>query len=217
MLLDVELFKVLRSGERFIQEQEFPGCGSCYISEYHHFILHEISFDDGYLQSINIWKMSVLRYLIPGHMYTEKSSVEEVFTLQSEQPEHHPVQHCQLIDSEDLVRTWPQRWGISGIRGITMRYQEAAICSTVLTMKEANAIRSKTMACFLGSAVKFLLRTTGTFLEQREQNGALYLCLGRSHKMLSNSSPCSRFLQGSWLWTLGLGNDKFHLAHSQGS
>lgn len=81
----------------------------------------------------------------------------------------------------------------------------------------ANALRSKAMTRFLRSAVKFLLSTTGTSLELWQQNGALYLCLGRSCSTLSNSSPCPGFLRGSWLWTFGLGNDGFHLALSQES
>lgn len=45
----------------------------------------------------------------------------------------------------------------------------------------------------------------------------LCVCLGRSHSLLSNSSLCLGFLQGSWPCTLSLGNDKFYLACSQGS
>lgn len=71
------------------------------------------------------------------------------------------------------------------------------------------------MTQFLRSAVQFLLSTTGTSVELWQQKGALYLCLGRSCRVLSNSSPCPGFLQGSLLWTLGLGNDGFHLALSQ--
>lgn len=71
------------------------------------------------------------------------------------------------------------------------------------------------MTQFLRSAVKFLLCTTGTSLELWQQNRALYLCLGRSWRMLSNPSPCPGFLQGSWPWTLGFGNDGLHLGLSR--
>lgn len=34
MLLDVQVFEVFRSGERFILGQEFPGSDACYIGAY---------------------------------------------------------------------------------------------------------------------------------------------------------------------------------------
>lgn len=53
MLLDAQFFKVFRSGERFILEQEFPDCGACYIGACQHFILQDFFFfliiNDGYL------------------------------------------------------------------------------------------------------------------------------------------------------------------------
>lgn len=44
--------KFLEVVERFILEQEFPGCGVCYIGACHHFILQDffsLIISDGYL------------------------------------------------------------------------------------------------------------------------------------------------------------------------
>lgn len=127
-------------------------------------------------------------------------------------------------DTQNIILRWcsiASCWGpgkdlASEVERVTQEISGASKLQNNST-EIANAPRSRAMTQFQRSAVKFLLCTTGTSLELWQQNRALYLCLGRSCRMLSNSSPCPGFLQGSWPWTLGLGNDGFHLALSQES